>query len=129
VYRTATSDYVPNDKETRTLAAVRAEGLTKGFGHYSDSDVNTYYSGNEIDFLGVYCQYGRLHFYHWLTDDAILDKPAQRTFLLYDPSRFDAPGCPVDAELRQFGQPGKRIPLTYGRELLVYDRDITPDLR
>lgn len=111
------------------IEAVRGQGLEKGYADYWSGNINTFLSGNEIDFIPVFCPEGGYVPYRWLIDDAILDKPATRTFFVEDPKSQIGKGCPAATAATQFGPPAATVPLGDGRRLLVYDHDIGSTLR
>lgn len=118
----------PNSANYVVIEEARKRGLTKGYAYYWSSNINTYLSGDRIDFIQVECAAPpRLSPYAWLTDDAILQKPASRSFYLYDAANFGG-ACNRDDVVRQFGPPAEVRPLTATTELLVYDYDLAANL-
>lgn len=118
----------PNSANYVTIDAARMSGLSKGYAEYWSSNINTYLSGDRIDFIQVECAAPpRLSPFAWLTDDAILRKPASRSFYLYDAANFGG-ACNRDDVIRQFGLPAEVRPINATRELLVYDYDLAANL-
>jgi hypothetical protein len=126
----ASSDNISNAVNRRIATMVHDRGLTKGYADYWDADINTYFSRNETQFLPVMCGAGnRLMPYYWMMDGYWLDRPADRTFFVYDPkgsgpSATDE-SCGAPAQLaRQFGEPSEVVPVVGDIQLFIYDRDL-----
>lgn len=117
----------PNASNYVILDAVRMSGLTKGYATYRSSNINTFLSGDRIDFIQVECVAPRLRPYAWLNDDAILRKPAHRSFYLYE-SGSGTLACSRDEVVRQFGEPAEARPINATTELMVYDYDLAATL-
>ncbi len=109
------------------IAAVRDNGLTKGYADYWSSNINTYLSKDQVDFIQVRCKRARVEPYLWLTDDAILDKPARRSFYLWE-TGVPAADCRYDDVVRQFGTPARVVDVA-DKKLLVYDYDLLTRMR
>ena len=105
------------------VAAAIGDGLTKGYAGYWSSNINTYLSRDRVDFIQVECVDARARPYPWLTDDGVLAKRASRTFFLWEADDARS-GCTYDDLLRQFGDPGRVVPVTDAKKLLVYDYDL-----
>lgn len=104
-----------------TIAQV---GLSKGYGTYWDADVNTYVSRGAELTIPVKCARGRLRVDYWLMDTSWLDKPAGRSYLIYQPGDRLLKGCSLRRLARQFGAPQRTVPLGAAQKLLLYRYDI-----
>lgn len=113
----------PNALSYVVIDAVRQSGLTKGYAAYWSSNINTFLSGDRVDFIQVECADPQLRPYVWLNDDAILKKPASRSFYLYETDSATS-ACSRDEVVRQFGEPAQALPLNATTELMVYDYDL-----
>ena len=113
----------PNARNYVVIDAVRDSGLTKGYASYWSSNINTFLSGDRIDFIQVECAARRLRPYAWLTDNAILQKPARRSFYLYE-THGPTSACSRDDVVRQFGAPAESRTIDATAELMVYDYDL-----
>ena len=113
----------PNAFNYVVIDAARDSGLTKGYAAYWSSNINTFLSGDRIDFIQVVCAGQRLRPYAWLTDDAILQKPAGRSFYLYETVSATS-ACSRDDVVRQLGEPAESRTIDATAELMVYDYDL-----
>lgn len=114
--------------QDRTLAVVESTGATKGYSGFWAADLYTSRSGGRVLVSDVVCGSGRLRPRFWLTDSARLSAPATRTFVLWDPAAPDQQGCSLADLERQFGPAVQRLPAPAGGTILVYPRDVTPQL-
>lgn len=118
----------PNAANYIAIDAARKSGLNKGYAGYWSSNINTYLSGDRIDFIQVECAAPpRLRPFRWLSDDAILEKPASRSFYLYEADTFSI-ACSRDDVIRQFGEPAEVRSIDAKTELMVFDHDLAADL-
>lgn len=112
----------PSDALT---AAVRAEGMTKGYANFWSANPISYLSQRQVIALPVSCNGpgGAPSQYEWLVNNPDFDIAAQRTFYVYD-SRTD-PGCrPQD----RFGPAYRIIEVGQRYRIYLYDRDVGVDL-
>lgn len=116
---------VNNGVNYRILDAVRSEGLSKGYAGYWQGNVNTYLSQNKIAFLPSLCdEKGETVRFNWLLNNDLFNKPANRSFYVFDPN-FPAPGvCTVKQLSKQFGTPQRIIKID-NRQILIYNYDIS----
>lgn len=118
----------PNAANYVAVDAATKSGLHKGYAGYWSSNIDTYLSGDRIDFIQVECAAPpRLRPYRWLSDDAILQKPASRSFYLYEADNFSI-ACSRDDVIRQFGEPAEVSTIDAKTELMVFDHDLAADL-
>jgi hypothetical protein len=111
------------------IEAVKAKGLTKGYGSYWQANVNTYLSKNQIAFLPSLCAPdGVTAQFRWLIDGGQFDRKAGRSFYVLDPY-FPSPRlCTVDQLVSQFGQPQEVLQVG-DKTILIFDYDISNRMR
>jgi hypothetical protein len=114
-----------NVRSAETISLVRSVGLEKGYTHFWLSNINTYLTRNDVAFIQVVCVEERLRFYPWLTDDGILEKPAQSTFYLYDARSEDIVDCTPERLINQLGDPAQILAIDKSTTLAIYDYDIS----
>ena len=121
-----------NSDEQAVVSVLRANDLTKGFATYWHANIVTYLSGYDITVISVSCNTpGVIKPYSVLEEPAILSKPAQKSFMLYYPTRErDQNECTLPQITDQFGAPAQilAVPTPTGAKIAVYDHDITSSL-
>lgn len=114
----------PNAANYVAIDAARSSGVSKGYAGYWSSNINTYLSGDRIDFIQVECAAPpRLRPYRWWSDEAILQKPSSRSFYLYEADNFST-ACSREDVIRQFGEPAQVHVIDAKTELMVFDHDL-----
>jgi hypothetical protein len=113
----------PNHLQWATIKAVDQQGLTKGFGPYWDSIINTYLSNDRIIVIPANCA----DVQHFLMHDKALYQPAQKSFYIYNPSLMA--NCSQDKLAQTLGPPEKIIPIEGDVKLNIYNYDITRTLK
>lgn len=103
--------------------------LTKGYGDYWDSYVNTFFSKNQTRVLPTHCDAAnKLAVYSWSLDTNSLNYPASVTYFLFnDRADFSTSDLWCGSEKRilaQFGQPARVVPIVQGMRLYVYTFDL-----
>jgi hypothetical protein len=107
------------------VQSMRRYGLTKGYADYWGADINTYLSGNSIEFIAAKCRADGVHTYRWNMDDRVIHQPATRTFYLVDKASQQSDSCTVAMVERQLGTPAETIAIDSQALLLIYNDDIT----
>ena len=62
-------------------------------------------------------------------DDAMVHRPASRTFYLLDTRQVDPAVCGPSKVIQEFGAPAEIVVVDDYTQLFVYDRDITSSLK
>lgn len=112
-----------NSANFALIHTVQAQGLTKGYTNYWDSDLDTYLSKNTITFLPVFCNGTQTARHYWLVDERRFNERATRSFYVINPDYTVPPACTKDQLLRQFGTPEQTIQQG-NKTILIYSYDI-----
>lgn len=121
---------VANDQpyNMRLIAYLKANDLTKGFGGYADSNINSYLSKGEVDIIPTGCAINVPQVARFLFAESQLARPAAKTFYLYNPSAFPFPDdCTPSQAEAVIGKPTE-ILYSQGDTILVYPYDLTSRL-
>lgn len=102
-------------------------GASTGLAPFWTADLVTYRSSGQLHVSPVVCDGGRLRLRAWLTDSARLHTSSGRTFVLL-PVTDDMAGCSPATVVAQLGEPLWRSTTPRGAVLLVYGRDVIPDV-
>lgn len=112
-----------NTKNYQIIAVIKTLGLNKGYAEYWDGDINTYLSGDTINFLPVTCHEGKTQPLPLLVNGGSFTKKSGTTFFVIDPTHNNPSICSESQVVAQFGQPEKRIHVT-NKLILVYGYDL-----
>lgn len=113
---------------TRLIAFLNANGLTKGFGGYADANINSYLSKGAIDIMPTLCAANGPQLFRFSFTASQLTKPAAKTFYLYNPTASPFPaGCTAAQAAALFGKPVQTLQ-SQGDTILVYSYDISSKL-
>lgn len=112
-----------NAENYTIINAVEKLDLTKGYGSYWDGDINTYLSGNKVQFLPVSCNNGQTEPFYWLINSRLFAQSASRSFYIIDPDFANPPTCSENQAIQQFGKPAFTLNV-YDKKILVYNYDL-----
>jgi hypothetical protein len=121
---------VTANAEERAIADIaRDKQVQKGFAPYWRANIATYMSNNTVDVIGVNCD-GGVEFNPVLAEHGVLQKPANKSFVLSYPAGIRGDECSVAVIEGQFGRADETvdIPAKEGGKMLIYHRDITSEL-
>ena len=120
----------PNTLDNQVLAAVRQNGLTKGYGNYWLADIQTYLSDNQVQELAVTCNQSggqlKLRINLLLSEDgALFLRHPAKSFLVYSPL-YQASSCSPGQLVPLLGQPARLLNFggPDGDYLAIYNYDI-----
>jgi hypothetical protein len=119
-----------NTLDTLVISALEENGLTKGYGSYWLSEIQTYLSNNKIQEINISCDPGgsssALTLNSLLGEDGAYykDHPA-KTFLVYSPA-YDKSGCSPTNLTTLIGAPAKVLNFggANGDYVAIYNYDI-----
>lgn len=114
--------YIKNNKAEELLINVlEAKGLTKGYGHYWNANINTYLSNGRVKVLPVNCSLTEgLTPYHWVTVNEVYDKYTEKSFIVFDNRYLSLDRCDVS----RFGDYEEEFGVSPGVMVRVYPYDI-----
>jgi hypothetical protein len=125
IYLAGTSN--PNAENQEVARIAEAHHLTKGYASYWNAGINQYYADNKILFIQSGCSRTTgVKPYRFLLNEQVLHRQASNSFYLFDPA---ATRCTEADFARYFGEPQGMVDLSGRKRLLLYNYDITTQMR
>jgi hypothetical protein len=119
-------DNMANSANYNLINAVKKLGLTKGYTAYPDGNINTFLSGDSIDFLPVTCETdGETQPLKLLVDGSLYKQKAEKTFII--PDNVSNPTCSERQIIAQFGMPNQSV-WAGGETILIYNHDLVSNM-
>lgn len=121
----------PNQIDSQVVESINRNGLTKGFGSYWLSGIQTYLSNNKVHEINLACS--QVGANTVLKSDPLLSENAsffmlhpKKSFLVYSPI-YDKPNCSPYQLVPLLGQPAKVLIFggPTGQYLAIYNYDIS----
>jgi hypothetical protein len=118
---------VGNAFERDLQRVIEQRNLTVGYGDYWHGQVVTYFSSTRVRALSVTCHGHEFARDVTFADDRQFERSADRMFFVYRPTTMGT--CSVGDVRKQFGAPTGEVPVSDDAIVLLFDHDISGNLR
>jgi hypothetical protein len=118
---------VGNAFERDLQRVIEQRRLTVGYGDYWHAQVVTYFSSTRVRALSVTCHGHEFARDVTFADDRQFERSADRMFFVYRPTTMGT--CSVGDVRKQFGAPTGEVPVSDDAIVLLFDHDISGNLR
>jgi hypothetical protein len=118
---------IGNAFERDLQRVIQQRNLTVGYGDYWHAQVISYFSATRIRALSVTCHGHEFARDVTFADDRQFERSADRMFFVYRPTTMGT--CTIDDVRKQFGDATSELPVSDDAIVLLFDHDISGNLR